>query len=316
MLRTSVGGMKELGMTIAPAAPPNTPGPISGKSVMLALASGILVSAAGMASDRFLVRLSRSLTVSDVVDGIIAGVLVYLAAAVGSIRYNVLLSRLRAIGYLNDYLRHSLLSLSFSLYRTEYRHALDRAFGAVEQIGREVREGVPENSDLVQESSRVGAIAAAILITLALGALDYATGPSISFHMFYLAPISLAAWFAGMRAGSVISVAAVGTWLAANTLAGMSFSNSKLMAWEITVRLTVFILGTLLLSSLHRALDSNRKLQSLALEAAATDLAHPPLQQAAPREEPQSEDNARPTASAPVSAPRCRRMRSRTEPAP
>lgn len=33
-----------------------------------------------------------------------------------------------------------------------------------------------------------------------VGALDLATGPELSFSVFYLGPVALAAWFGGRRA--------------------------------------------------------------------------------------------------------------------
>ncbi len=51
-------------------------------------------------------------------------------------------------------------------------------------------------------------VVAAAVGVLLIGALDYATGPEISLILFYLVPIALVAWFAGLIPGIVISVLA------------------------------------------------------------------------------------------------------------
>ena len=40
-----------------------------------------------------------------------------------------------------------------------------------------------------------------ILLILAMSSLDYLTGAELSFSIFYLFPVSIAAWFVGRRAG-------------------------------------------------------------------------------------------------------------------
>jgi len=49
-------------------------------------------------------------------------------------------------------------------------------------------------------------VVAAAVSVLLIGALDYATGPGISLILFYLVPIAMVAWFAGLVPGIAISV--------------------------------------------------------------------------------------------------------------
>ena len=53
---------------------------------------------------------------------------------------------------------------------------------------------------------RLFVVVAAAVSVLLIGALDYVTGPGISLLLFYLVPIGLAAWFAGLIPGVAISV--------------------------------------------------------------------------------------------------------------
>ena len=48
---------------------------------------------------------------------------------------------------------------------------------------------------------------ALIASTLALGVLDYVTGPRLSFSLFYLAPVALGGWLLGVRAAWVLTAA-------------------------------------------------------------------------------------------------------------
>ena len=47
----------------------------------------------------------------------------------------------------------------------------------------------------------------ALVIGLAVFAIDYLTGSEISFSFFYLIPIAVAAWFAGPWAGVGLALA-------------------------------------------------------------------------------------------------------------
>lgn len=48
---------------------------------------------------------------------------------------------------------------------------------------------------------------ALIVSTVALGVLDYVTGPRLSFSLFYLAPVALGGWLLGVRAAWVLTAA-------------------------------------------------------------------------------------------------------------
>ena len=54
-----------------------------------------------------------------------------------------------------------------------------------------------------------------------LGIIDYLTGYELSFSLFYLAPISLIAWFKGRRFGLVISAISAIAWFLADYLSGI-----------------------------------------------------------------------------------------------
>jgi diguanylate cyclase (GGDEF)-like protein len=90
------------------------------------------------------------------------------------------------------------------------------------------------------------------LVGIALvGAADYLTGRELAFSLFYLIPIMLVAWYAGRIPGLVMSIVSALVWYAADTLAGQAYSQPVIPFWNAAVRLSFFILVTLLLSALE-----------------------------------------------------------------
>jgi len=59
---------------------------------------------------------------------------------------------------------------------------------------------------LLRQMDRPLVVVAAAVSVLLIGALDHATGPGISLLLFYLVPISVVAWFAGLVPGIAVSV--------------------------------------------------------------------------------------------------------------
>jgi|AP12_2_1047962.scaffolds.fasta_scaffold03633_3 diguanylate cyclase (GGDEF)-like protein len=90
------------------------------------------------------------------------------------------------------------------------------------------------------------------LVSIAVvGALDYLTGVEASFALFYLFPVGIAAWWIGARAGVVCSVASAAVWFLANDVLGDQFKSAFLSAWNSSIRLSFFLIVTLLLVRIH-----------------------------------------------------------------
>src|ERR1700689_924557 len=56
----------------------------------------------------------------------------------------------------------------------------------------------------------------AILLTLAVGYVDYATGTGISMSAYYLVPLALAAWYLGPRFAVALMALGMAVWVPAN----------------------------------------------------------------------------------------------------
>jgi hypothetical protein len=112
------------------------------------------------------------------------------------------------------------------------------------------------------------AVAAAYALLLVLAWVDYVTGYEFGFFIFYFAPVSMAAWWGGRRAGLAMAVAAAVAWYLSDRLANHPYSNAFFIYWETFMRLVSFLTTGLTLSRI-RELGQGR----LELEAALRDAA-------------------------------------------
>ena len=99
-----------------------------------------------------------------------------------------------------------------------------------------------------------------VLSVIVLGIIDYLTGYELSFSLFYLAPISLIAWYKSKRYGLVISAVSAIVWFLADFLSGSRYSIPSLYVWNTLIRLGFFLVVNLLFSALRKAYDANQEL--------------------------------------------------------
>ena len=92
-------------------------------------------------------------------------------------------------------------------------------------------------------------------VSLALvGVVDYLTGYELSVVIFYLLPVSLAAWFIDRRFAVLISLLSVGIWIAADIIAGATYTNKIVFAWNATITLGFLLVVAFLLDHLRASL--------------------------------------------------------------
>ena len=89
----------------------------------------------------------------------------------------------------------------------------------------------------------------ALGLTVLVGILDYLTGP-LSFAIFYLIPVALAAWFAGKQAGVSIAFVSAIFWFAIDALWPVAQLPLAVHIWNAAVRFGFFIVVVLLLAKL------------------------------------------------------------------
>jgi signal transduction histidine kinase len=93
--------------------------------------------------------------------------------------------------------------------------------------------------------------AVGLLLILLIGTLDYSTGSEISFSIFYLVPVSLAAWTLGRRGGVGIAILSTTAWLGAERALGTIYLAPAIPYWNAAVRLSFFLIVAFTLAALH-----------------------------------------------------------------
>jgi diguanylate cyclase (GGDEF)-like protein len=94
----------------------------------------------------------------------------------------------------------------------------------------------------------------------AVGAIDFLTGYELAFSLFYVLPISLAAWFIGRQQGILASITSAFVWLGADIVSGSYYSHPLIPLWNTSIRLSLFLIIALLLSTLKSSLEREKEL--------------------------------------------------------
>lgn len=97
------------------------------------------------------------------------------------------------------------------------------------------------------------ALSAAVLLTAAIGALDWIAGYEVSVLALYLVPPALAGWHAGRRWAIALAVLGAGAWLAADLLSGHPYSHLVIPYWNAVARFAIFAAFGVLAGELRTA---------------------------------------------------------------
>jgi signal transduction histidine kinase len=85
-----------------------------------------------------------------------------------------------------------------------------------------------------------------------VGWLDHKIGPEISFALFYLPPVAMAAWFGDRRIGLIAAFASAAAWFTAGIPESAQFSTPLIHCWDATTRLLIYSLVALLVAALRQ----------------------------------------------------------------
>jgi signal transduction histidine kinase len=108
----------------------------------------------------------------------------------------------------------------------------------------------------------------AVVIVAVVGLVDYLTGHELSFSVFYLLGVVLAAWFVGRGFGAFVSVLSVAVWVAGDLASGARFSSPLVPIWNGVILLTFYLVVVWLLvrlRSFHQTLERQVRERTLAL---------------------------------------------------
>ena len=123
-----------------------------------------------------------------------------------------------------------------------------------------------------------------------VGWLDHKTGPAISFALFYIPPVAMAAWFGGRRIGLIAAFASAAAWLTAGIPESAQFSTPLIYCWNAATRLLIYSLVALLVAALRQQRDQlqaviEQQNARLELEMAERALAEREIIEAGAREQ-------------------------------
>jgi signal transduction histidine kinase len=125
-------------------------------------------------------------------------------------------------------------------------------------VAPQLRRHFAKLDELFKQHKEVTLVTAAILLIL-VAFIDYITGVDFSFSIFYLFPISVVAWYVGLRAGVLASVAGAVLWFIVDSVLGEHlYENPAAGYWNTLVRFGFFIIVTVTLSRLRSSLEAIR----------------------------------------------------------
>jgi diguanylate cyclase (GGDEF)-like protein len=115
----------------------------------------------------------------------------------------------------------------------------------------------------LERQSSGAVLALSLFLVFTVGLIDTVTGYEISFSLLYLAPVALAAWYAGAEAGSIVCALSAITWIVADVLNGHRYSHVWIPVWNSMVRFGFFIITAYLLVALKGRLSYVQELARL-----------------------------------------------------
>ncbi len=110
----------------------------------------------------------------------------------------------------------------------------------------------------LEKLNKVWVVLVGFALIGAIGLIDYLIGYEVGFSIFYVFPISMVTWLTRRRFGLVASLASALVWLAADIATRDSYLHPLIPVWNTIIRLTFFIIITLLLSALRKATERER----------------------------------------------------------
>jgi signal transduction histidine kinase len=120
----------------------------------------------------------------------------------------------------------------------------------------------------LDQQSRALFVAAALVIVLTVGLVDYATGRELSFSLFYLLAVALATWFVGRGFAIFISFLSVSVSVAGDLAAGPRSSSAWVLCWNASIVLAFYLIVVGLLArlrSLYKEMEARVLLRTAAL---------------------------------------------------
>lgn len=113
--------------------------------------------------------------------------------------------------------------------------------------------------DYIGSVPRKTVLACCAVMAVLIAVLRYITGPELALSLFYLFPVTLAAWRGGQTPGILIACFSALTWLVADLGMQNSFTSPMIPLINEFLRLLVFLFVAILISTLKRMMDIHKK---------------------------------------------------------
>lgn len=108
--------------------------------------------------------------------------------------------------------------------------------------------------------ARKGIVAAMLALALAVGYLHTLAGLAYEFHVLFVFPVLVTAWFVGARAGYGMALLAAAQWYVEDRLLGGEQTDVFPLLFNIGMRLVIFIGWVWLLDKMQRVLQRESRL--------------------------------------------------------
>jgi len=102
-----------------------------------------------------------------------------------------------------------------------------------------------------ERQPRVRVVGSTLFIVIAVGVVDFLTGSEISFSVFYLLAIGLAAWFVGRRYALLVSVLSVAVSLMGDLATDVRYYSRLVPWWNASIVLAFYFIVVWLLTRLR-----------------------------------------------------------------
>jgi K+-sensing histidine kinase KdpD len=96
---------------------------------------------------------------------------------------------------------------------------------------------------------------------LIIGWLDFITGYELGFFIFYFIPVSISAWFNGMKAGLLMACMSAACWYLSDFYSHHPYSKTYLIYWEMWIRWLSFLTTALTVAKMRQLRDREEQMK-------------------------------------------------------
>lgn len=107
---------------------------------------------------------------------------------------------------------------------------------------------------------KASVITLGFVLLVAVGSIDYLTGPNFSLSVFYLIPVLFVSWYSERSIGIIMSFAAALVWLATALSMKKYYEHSVVLYWDDIMELVFLLVVSLLISALRSSLQREKEM--------------------------------------------------------